>query len=378
MFVVAYLYNNNGMASWCWEAAHALYEAHQPVLLVCSNEVKLPGTPAVEIMRFNSVLEEKSRKSALARISQRLSEEPSGFVYQLHQHLKAQGITPTAYFLNQSDLQDSRVEVRQYVTAWAYPTSLLGYLSKLGKLTGWKPSKAAFWMSVDAVGWWRKDWRSYHSATSVLAVSQRLGSELASQGVRVQVVHPGTSICTEKPREHSGRTCKLLIATLGLEEPRKRVRWMINALKSGARRDYSLTLVGCASDEFKRWVCSDRFPANFTGRLSRDQLQSLVADHDVFLFGSCLDDWGYVLVEAMSQGLSIVAPNLSPFDEIIGNAGSLYSPFSSQEFREKVYELLHSDLLSRQQAAWQRASQLFSRKAFGQGLLTVLSEAKGL
>jgi hypothetical protein len=38
MFVVAYLYNDNGMASWCWEAAHALHELGQPVLLICANE----------------------------------------------------------------------------------------------------------------------------------------------------------------------------------------------------------------------------------------------------------------------------------------------------------------------------------------------------
>lgn len=376
MFIVAYLYSNNGMGSWCWEAAHALHEAHQPVLLICSNEVNLPGSPAVEIVRFNSVLEEKSRQSVLTRVFQKLSRNSSGFVYQLHLHLKNQGITPTAYFLNQSDLQDPRVKVPQYVAAWAYPTSLSAYLSKLGKWTGWKPSKAAFWLSLDAVGWWRKDWRSYHSATSVLAVSQRLGSELASLGISVQVVHPGTSICTEKPRENGRHTCKLLIAALGLEDPRKRVRWMIDALKSGVERNYSLTLVGYASDDFKRWVCSDRFGATFTGYLSREQLQLLMADHDVFLFGSCLDDWGYVLVEAMSQGLSIVAPNLSPFDEIIGNAGSLYSSSSSEEFRQKVYELLHSDLLPLRQAAWHRASQMFSRQAFGQSVLTAVSETK--
>ena len=52
MYVVAHLYNN-GMASWCWKSVHASAETNVPVLLVCSHDVKLPGTPNVNILRFN-------------------------------------------------------------------------------------------------------------------------------------------------------------------------------------------------------------------------------------------------------------------------------------------------------------------------------------
>jgi glycosyltransferase involved in cell wall biosynthesis len=329
MFVVAYLYNNNGMASWCWEAAHALHEMPQPVLLVCSNEVELPGTPVVEVLRFNPQTGGYRRKDILSRIAGefgRLSGESSGFVYLLHQHLQELGIEPSAYFLNQSNLQDPRVEVPQYITAWAYPTSLKGYLSKVGKLTGWKISKPIGILRTcfELVGWWKKDWRAYRNATSVLAVSQRLSTELVSQGIRGHIVHPGTSISAYELRESANNVCQVLIAAVDLEDPRKRVRWMINALKSSTHINFSLTLVGHASDAFKKWVCDD-FPAKFTGHLPRNQLQNLMAEHDVFLFGSCLDDWGYVLVEAMSQGLVIVAPRISPFDEIVEDTGILYS-----------------------------------------------------
>jgi glycosyltransferase involved in cell wall biosynthesis len=271
-------------------------------------------------------------------------------------------------------LQDPSIHVPQYVVGWAYPTSLGGYLSKIGKFTGWKVSKEAVRQSLESIGWWRKDWRAYRSATSVLAVTQKLGADLICQGVRVHIVHPGTSICKNKPCEHDVQPCRLLIAAVDLEDPRKRVGWMIDALKSGTYRDYNLTLVGHASDAFKSWVCSDSFPAEFTGYLPRNQLQNLMAEHDIFLFGSCLDDWGYVLVEAMSQGLSIVAPDISPFDEIVGNAGILYSLNSAKELREKVFELSHSDLLPRRQIAWQRANNLFSRQAFGQSLVTAFLE----
>lgn len=381
MFVVAYLYNNNGMASWCWEAAHALHEMGQPVLLVCSNEVELPGTPVVEVLRFNPQAGGHRRKDLLSRIAgelERLSGESSGFVYLLHQHLQELDITPSAYFLNQSNLQDPRVDVPQYMTAWAYPTSLKGYLSKVGKLTGWRISKPIGILRAyfEGVGWWKKDWRAYRNAISVLAVSQRLSNELASQGIRGHIVHPGTSIGVPKLRDSANDVCQVLIAAVDLEDTRKRVRWMINTLKSGTNRNFSLTLVGHANDTFKRWVCGDDFPAKFTGHLPRNQLQGLMAEHDVFLFGSCLDDWGYVLVEAMGQGLIIVAPDISPFDEIVGDTGILYSLGSEKEFRDKVFELCNSNLFSQRQSAWERANRLFSRHAFGQSLLDVYEETR--
>ncbi|MHC5717516.1 MAG: hypothetical protein ACYTX0_36775, partial [Nostoc sp.] len=125
MYVVAYLYNNNGMASWCWEAAHAIAEANLPVLLVCSPEVKLPGTPKVDILRFDLTVSKGHKKSFLKLIQNelgRLSNQSSGFVGSLHTYLQSQGITPTAYFLNQSNLQDPSVTIPQHVVAWAYPT----------------------------------------------------------------------------------------------------------------------------------------------------------------------------------------------------------------------------------------------------------------
>ena len=259
MFVVAYLYSKNGMGTWCWEAAHALHEAHQPVLLVCSNEVELPGNPAVDIVRFPSQSLPSASRSPLSRIVGelgRLSENSSGFVYQLQQLLFDLGIIPTAYFLNQSNLQDPRVDVPQYVVAWSYPSSFKGYISKLGKLTGWQFSTTTVRQYLDLVGWWRKDWRAYRSATFVMAVCQRLQTELASQGVKVDVVYPGTFICTEKSRVSTGHTYKLLIVSLNLEEPRKRVRWMVEALKSAIEKNFTLTLVGSASEAFKSWVCS--------------------------------------------------------------------------------------------------------------------------
>jgi hypothetical protein len=74
----------------------------------------------------------------------------------------------------------------------------------------------------------------------------------------------------------------------------------------------------------------------------------------------------------MSCGLAVVAADLSPFDEMVGPMGALYSPFSSESFREAVLAActggtapakVRDDWLSR-----------FSSAAFGQSLLALTAD----
>lgn len=384
MFIVAYLYNNNGMASWCWEAAHALATYEQPVLLICSPHVELPGETDLPILRFELPQVECRNDNLIMKLGRemgRLSPLSSGFTYHLHQHLVRSGITPQAYFLNQSNLQDPRVTTPQYVAAWAYPISLVGYASKIGQLTSWKPSIATVRTCMDTIGWWRKDWRAYHSADAVLAVSQALQTDLKQQGINAYKVHPGTQVPGNPPfpgNREGDR--KLLIAAVELEDPRKRVSWMIAVLAEYLHefsdQNFTLTLVGHCSESFQSWVHSIGFSTTFTGLVSRQTLQTLMTEHDIFLFGSCLDDWGYVLVEALSHGMDILAPAISPFDEILGDTHPLYSLTSQADFKHKLKILLQpanrSKVANRQQN-WQRARTHFSREVFGKNLLSVFA-----
>ena len=377
MIIVAYLYNTNGMASWCWEAAHALHEAGQTVRLVCSESVTLPADCQVPVIRFDPPTEPRDsvRSKLLGELS-RLSAKSSGFVWELHQQLGKQGIQPTAYLLNQTDLQDERVPVPQYVTAWAYPTTLRGYSVKIGTYSGWKLSRSTVRALLSTLGWWRKDWRAYRSATGVLAVSQRLHTELTAQGVNSVVVHPGTEVQAMAPRDTKPPT-KLLTVALDLEDFRKRVRWLVEALhRMPDWSQFSLTLIGKASPEFRAWVSQNEFPATFTGPLPRAQVQTEMAKQDIFLFGSALDDWGYVLIEAMSRNLCTVAPNISPFDEIVGDTGVLYNVNSQTDLTQKLSALLAEPIGSYQQAASQRAETLFSRAAFSRSLLAMMKTAE--
>ena len=378
MIIVAYLYNTNGMASWCWEAAHALAESGQEVVLICAPDAAIPDTTLVKIVRF-ALPKSTLHGNKISREFGRLSDKSSGFVFALHSHLQTLGIVASAYLLNQSDLLDGRVEVPQHVVAWAYPTTLLGYLGKIGKLTGWKFSFNTLRILFDAVGWWRKDWRSYRSATSVLAVSERLNASLKAQGINSSVVYPGTALLRESSPHTAQAPYKLLTVAVGLEDPRKRVLWLVEALRQMPDwSQFSLTLIGNTNSAFRERVCRDGFPATFTGPLGRQEVQEKMADFDLFLFGSELDDWGYVLVEAMSRNLCTIAPNISPFDEIVGDTGVLYNVNSQTDLTQKLSALLAEPIGSYQQAATQRAETLFSRAAFSRSLLAMMKTAEAV
>ncbi|HEY2584251.1 MAG TPA: glycosyltransferase family 4 protein [Tepidisphaeraceae bacterium] len=376
MWVVAYLCNTNGMASWCWEAAHALAEQGEAVLLVCSHAAPLPGPSAVPVLRFDEP--SPRRLGTVAKVMRelrRLSTRPSMFLRALHAELVRGGQTPRAYLLNSTLYPDPAVPAPQFVVGWAYPTTFASYARKVTTYT--RPSLSRHFVRgmLDTLGWYRKDWSAYRRATGVMAVSARLDDDLRAHGVRSAVVHPGTAVngaAAAAPAAREEGTARLVIAAADLDEPRKRVRWMLDALAGGSRADRELLLVGAASEALRNRAARLPIPVRFTGPVPRDRVQELMRDRDLFLFGSRLDDWGYVLVEAMSQGLAVVAPRLSPFDEIAGDgaAGMLYDPFDPASFRTAVDDAAGPGLPTLKAAAAARAVEKFSRPAFAEALMS--------
>ncbi len=385
--VVAWQYINNGLASWGWEAAHALAESGEDVLLVHAEgfPISPPTHPRVRLLTFSPSWAKGS--GPVFRLRRRLGRDighvlltRNGFVYDLHRHLRQNNITPRAYLLNQSDLVDERVATPQYPVAWGYPTDLRGYIEKTSRYTGGAPwwSRKGFGTTRFSLGWYRRDWRAYRRATGgVLSVSERIAADLRAAGVRnVCVVHPGTNVpvWNERDRdkteaESAGQTLRIITVAVELEDPRKRVRWMLEALHAVSDPKFSLTVVGKASPEFERWATeASRFPICFTGPVSREEAQALMTEQDLFLFGSRVDDWGYVLIEAMGQGITVAAPDQSPFDEILGDTGVLYAPDDKDSLTRHIAALSDRSLESLRRASYERAVQKFSRAAFAQSL----------
>jgi glycosyltransferase involved in cell wall biosynthesis len=370
--VVALLYNTNGMATWCWEAAHALHELGQNVLLIASPEIPLPGIPSVEIVRIEirdkSSIRRGGLMKAFSTVKSLIAAGSDGSLEQIHIHLAARGVQPAAYILNQSSLVDRSVRCPQIVAAWSYPVSLLGYLRKTLFLASDESLKAFVRTVLSSLGWWRKDWRSYRTADRVLPVTKALLASLLHRSVNADLAYPGACIGRIPDRSDGG--IRLLMAAVNLNEPRKRILWMLEAMKKLSLPPGTvLQLAGKPDDSLRRAAAQLSVPAEFLGHLKRQELQKVMQDADIFCFGSQLDDWGYVLVEAMANGLVPVAPAISPFDEIMGQVGFGYNPYSQDAFVSALHSATSSSLAGKRHEAWERANSLFSRATFGRFIL---------
>jgi glycosyltransferase involved in cell wall biosynthesis len=370
--VVAWLYNTNGMATWCWEAAHALHELGQNVILIAAQNVQLPGNPAFEVARIGvaktSPVGRRGLASAASTVMRHLSAGPDGVLAEIHASLRSRGVRPGTYLLNQSSLVDPDVPCRQIVTAWAYPFNLLSYLRKTPLLVPERGAKYFLHTALINIGSWRNDSRGYQSANCVLSVTEALLSSLRRRSLIANLAYPGTSIGPVIDRSSCG--IRLLMAALNLNEPRKRILWMLDAMKEMQPPSGTvLQLAGKLDDSIKRAASKLNLPVEFLGYLRREELQQVMRNAHIFCFGSLLDDWGYVLVEAIANGLVPVAPDLSPFNEILDGVGACYSAHSQKDFIRALNSIFSSSLPDRQRQAWDRAQLLFSRTAFGRAIM---------
>ena len=344
------------------------------MLLVAASYAPLPGTPAFEVVRIDEPEPEKhashqnSFMKAVSTARNHLAAEPSGLLARTHTCLAARGAQPAAYILNQSSLADRSVSCPQIVAAWSYPVSLLGYLRKTPLLAPNKTIKAFVRTFLSGVGWWRMDWRGYRTADGVLPVTDTLLKSLRSRSVSAYPAYPGTCVGPLPDRSDGG--IRLLMAAVRLNEPRKRILWMLGAMKN-LSSSVGNRPATCRRSERVRSTSGRPvwLPRGVTRSSEALDLQKVMRQSDIFCFGSLLDDWGCVLVEAMANGMVPVAPAISPFDEIMGDAGYGYHSHSQGDFVCALRSAISGSLAERRRAAWDRAHGLFSREAFGDSIL---------
>jgi glycosyltransferase involved in cell wall biosynthesis len=363
---VGCIFDRTGMQTWCIEAAEALAASGERVFLFHSAAVPAPVvSTGIELIAVahGDVLPAVARGKFKREFS-RISTHPGRFVRSACRELQARQINPWAFLLNASMFVDPAVEVPQFVVAWAFPASLSGYLRKLPIHHDRLLSIDGIRTALDQIGWYRRDWFAYRHAAGVLSVSRRLDSAIRRAGLNSTMVHPGIRV-EQRQRSARGERTRLVMMAADLDSPRKRVPWMLNAL-GDFPIPAEITLIGVGSQKIVDLARSTRMPVDATGPLARHEALAAIREGDVFLFGSLLDDWGYVLLEAMAAGLAVVAPRMSPFDEILGPAGLLFTPSSAKEFRQAAIDACgRTPDDAAAQSKWLEAhfsSQVFSRR----------------
>lgn len=368
MWLVGYLFNNNGMGTWCWETAHALADAGEEVALVCSSSVSLPGQSGVELIRVDPAPLD-SAASRLMASGGMLSRHGPRVMRRATEMVRASGRAPGVLLLNATEFYDEGLPSRQYVVAWARGARLMEYLRRY-RAESHASARVAARSLLSTIGWWRRDWYAYEHADGVLAVSSPLNDELRSGGVKASLLHPCTHGAGAAPSRVASSPVRLITSAVSLADPRKRVCWMLDALHQWGRAGVTLTLVGAFDEEIRAAAERTGIPVTLTGPLLRNAALDLIHEHDLFLFASALDDWGYVVTEAMAQGLAVVAPDASPFDEILGATGARFAPGDAASFRSAIERIL-TDVAGARLTCWNRARTAFSRPTFVSNLRAI-------
>jgi glycosyltransferase involved in cell wall biosynthesis len=199
-----------------------------------------------------------------------------------------------------------------------------------------------------------------YRACQFIAISESSRADLVRRGLsaeKVMVSHPGIDrpgcvVETDRPR---GRR----IVYLGRLEAYKRVDVMLRALAQLADRlgDVEIVIIGRGParerlESLAREIgLADR--TTFTGFVSNDERDALLADARVCVCPSEKEGWGLTVIEANALGVPVVATDADGLRDSVrdGETGFLVEDANVAQFAERIGRLLDDDALATKMSA---------------------------
>lgn len=342
--VVAYLYNNNGMASWCIEACRALQSNDCNVYLVAKPGVEVPSdikTIYYDLLPYDVSVKRSLANKIIDKIRQLIYANVNNSLEDLCVSLGKKNIEPNLFLLNQTNLLNTRVQIKQAVVAWAYRPFWWHYLFRSFKIKGYK---ALYPLNViNEFAAFRCDVIGYTNASFVMSVTNRLTEDLKWYSKFVYTVYPPISLMNSTDLGRVDSDTVVIIAQ-DLTDPRKNIKWLIDSLRD---TDLALKvrylLIGNYNVSFREYLIQSNLNFTLTGKLNRGDIYAALKNKKALLFGSTLDDWGFVQTEAIALGVPVIAPNKTPSDEIVHDKQFLYQQGDRNSLLNVMKILLNSD-----------------------------------
>jgi len=189
-------------------------------------------------------------------------------------------------------------------------------------------------------------------------------------GVDAKLFSPRKRSQTWRWRLSAGNPEKTLLLYVGRIAKEKRIDWLLPVLQ--ANPDLRLAIVG---DGPALTDLKERFrgaPTVFTGYLHGEDLAQAYASADIFAFPGANETFGNVVLEAMSSGLAVVAPNAGGVLDFVENGknGLLFAAESQGALVDAVRFLIENREIAMQLALAGRAkAQEMSWQSVDQALL---------
>lgn len=142
---------------------------------------------------------------------------------------------------------------------------------------------------------------------------------------------------------------------VGSVNPRKNLARLIQAFDMfrASGREATLVIAGASG-----WLLNDVKAAYdtstwkqdiiFTGRLSNEQLKTVLSEAMALAFVPYFEGFGIPLIEAMACNIPVIASDITSLPEIAGNAAVYVNPFKPAEIAEAMCRLFDSPALREQ------------------------------
>jgi glycosyltransferase involved in cell wall biosynthesis len=214
------------------------------------------------------------------------------------------------------------------VQSWFHPPSLSGRLRTMMPLAPrnalWPAHLAAETQSflADRIG--------FRHADLIAANTEPARRALAARGHTAARIPPCISVPDRPPAREPAEVLRLAFCAYNLHSPRKGLRDLLAALPMVDGGPVRLTLVGGWDDSLGEAVEAARHSGvevQVLGRVARERyLELLASQTDLLVTPSRYEEWGYALLEALSQGVPALAYDVYPFSEILDRDTGLLAP----------------------------------------------------
>lgn len=134
-------------------------------------------------------------------------------------------------------------------------------------------------------------------------------------------------------------------------------RWVKNSLRAllamdsifsdNTHQNLKCVVTGVPQPEIFRGKLKNLHKFHFMGYVERDLLNALHKNAYAFLYPSLNEGFGYPPVESMKYGVPVAASGITSIPEVCQNAALYFNPYSIQEIKNRILQLLDSEIHER-------------------------------
>jgi glycosyltransferase involved in cell wall biosynthesis len=189
-------------------------------------------------------------------------------------------------------------------------------------------------------------------SSSLVAVSNRIVADMIRYDrvspEKIKVIHNGIPLEkfeSQLSREDARKVLNLsqndfIIGTVGRLTEQKGHRYLIDAVSRMRNVCTVIAGDGPLMEEMRDYVNRNKINCIFPGRMSNEKVPTLMRALDVFCFPSLWEGFATALVEAMAAGLPIVASDIPPHREVLGDAGLFVKAGDAASLSESLHSLI--------------------------------------